>query len=146
MWSPTVFGHENVASCPIRGTGAYGIGFALDRVFRIEALSIDRTPGLASGIFAEVKPTRYMPHESATARRTGGGGTFLFGSPPGRRSGAIESFGTMLRGFNHRCRNSLNGIKMSLYLTSGNGWSRCPFWVELERTYQEIERCLIGSR
>ena len=53
----------------------------------------------------------------------------------------IERLRHLLRGFNHRCRNSLNGIKMSLYLAKRqwNGEAP-PFWVELEQTYLEIER------
>jgi len=55
----------------------------------------------------------------------------------------IEHLRQMLSSFNHRCRNSLNGIKMSLYLCKHevNGPKpRC--WFELERTYQELERLL----
>ena len=53
----------------------------------------------------------------------------------------IDRLRLLLSGFNHRCRNSLNGIKMSLYL-SKREWNgpTPPCWVELERTYQEIER------
>jgi hypothetical protein len=53
----------------------------------------------------------------------------------------IERLRHLLRGFNHRCRNSLNGIKMSLYL-SKRQWSgpTPPRWLELEQKYQEIER------
>jgi hypothetical protein len=46
-----------------------------------------------------------------------------------------------LSGFSHRCRNSLNGIKVSLYLArrepSGTTLSA---WEELEQTYLQIER------
>jgi hypothetical protein len=47
----------------------------------------------------------------------------------------------LLSGFNHRCRNSLNGIKMSLYL-SNRQWKGAapPSWVEIEQKYQEMER------
>jgi hypothetical protein len=53
----------------------------------------------------------------------------------------IDRLRLLLSGFNHRCRNSLNGIKMSLYL-SKREWDgpTPPCWLELERTYQEIER------
>jgi hypothetical protein len=53
----------------------------------------------------------------------------------------IERLRHLLRGFNHRCRNSLNGIKMSLYL-SRRQWNGAtpPFWGEIEQTYQQIER------
>jgi hypothetical protein len=46
----------------------------------------------------------------------------------------------MLSSFNHRCRNSLNGIKMSLYLFKrdvGGPMPRCLG--ELERSYQQLE-------
>jgi hypothetical protein len=47
----------------------------------------------------------------------------------------------MLGGFNHRCRNSLNGIKMGLYLfkREANGPTHRS-WTELARIYEEIER------
>jgi hypothetical protein len=53
----------------------------------------------------------------------------------------IDRLRHLLSGFNHRCRNSLNGIKMSLYL-SKREWNGLtpPCWHELEQTYQEIER------
>jgi hypothetical protein len=53
----------------------------------------------------------------------------------------IETLRTMLRSFNHQCRNSLNGIKMSLYLFKREAGGQIPQrWFELERTYQELER------
>jgi hypothetical protein len=53
----------------------------------------------------------------------------------------LECLRHLLRGFNHRCRNSLNGIKMSLYLSKRECKGPThPGWVELEQTYQEIER------
>src|ERR1700691_4848665 len=53
----------------------------------------------------------------------------------------IECLRQLLRSFNHRCRNSLNGIKMSLYLAKPQ-WigPTPPCWAELEQRYQEIER------
>jgi hypothetical protein len=53
----------------------------------------------------------------------------------------IEQLRYLLRSFNHCCRNSLNGLKMSLYL-SKRQWNGAtpPCWVELEQTYQQIER------
>jgi hypothetical protein len=46
----------------------------------------------------------------------------------------------MLSSFNHRCRNSLNGIKMSLYLFKREiGGPRPNSLCELERSYQQIE-------
>lgn len=53
----------------------------------------------------------------------------------------VETLRRMLSSFNHKCRNSLNGIKMSLYLfkrEAGGPMPQC--WLELERTYQELER------
>jgi hypothetical protein len=53
----------------------------------------------------------------------------------------IDHVRLLLSSFSHRCRNSLNGIKMSLYLSKRewNG-STPPCWIELEQTFQEIER------
>ena len=46
----------------------------------------------------------------------------------------------MLSRFNHRCRNSLNGIKMSLYLFKREVGEPMPgSWGELERSYQQLE-------
>ena len=54
---------------------------------------------------------------------------------------AIECLRKMLSSFNHQCRNSLNGIKMSLYLFKREAGGPMPRrWLELERTYQELER------
>jgi hypothetical protein len=53
----------------------------------------------------------------------------------------IDSLRRVLSGFSHRCRNSLNGIKMSLYLVRrAMDGPTPPCWKELERTYREIER------
>jgi hypothetical protein len=47
----------------------------------------------------------------------------------------------VLSSFSHRCRNSLNGIKLSLYLVRRDPSGPVPScWNELELTYQEIER------
>jgi hypothetical protein len=47
----------------------------------------------------------------------------------------------ILSGFSHRCRNSLNGIKMSLYLVRREHRGTLPSaWPELEQTYLQIER------
>jgi hypothetical protein len=52
----------------------------------------------------------------------------------------VESLRQVLSSFNHRCRNSLNGIKMSLYLIKREVAGPMPgHWSELERTYQELE-------
>jgi hypothetical protein len=48
-----------------------------------------------------------------------------------------------LSGFTHRCRNSLHGIKMSLYLCRRSIDGPEPeTWARLERAYQETERLL----
>jgi hypothetical protein len=52
----------------------------------------------------------------------------------------IESLRHVLSNFNHRCRNSLNGIKMSFYLIKREVAGPMPaYWSDLERTYQELE-------
>jgi signal transduction histidine kinase len=46
-----------------------------------------------------------------------------------------------LRGFCHRCRNSLNGMKMSLYLFRREARRAVPDrWGELEAIYQQMEQ------
>jgi hypothetical protein len=52
----------------------------------------------------------------------------------------VENLRHVLSSFNHRCRNSLNGIKMSLYLCKREVDGPIPRdWLELERAYQELE-------
>ena len=52
----------------------------------------------------------------------------------------IENLRQMLSSFNHRCHNSLNGIKMSLYFFKREVDGPIPRCCsELERSYQEIE-------
>jgi hypothetical protein len=54
------------------------------------------------------------------------------------RIGDLRQF---LSGFTHRCRNSLHGIKMSLYLCRRGIEGPAPdTWARLERTYQETEQ------
>lgn len=49
-------------------------------------------------------------------------------------------FREILRSFNHRCRNSLNGIKMSLYLFKRGVGEPLPRKLsELERAYHQLE-------
>jgi hypothetical protein len=49
-------------------------------------------------------------------------------------------FRRLLSGFSHRCRNSLNGIKMSLYLFRREARGEVPRCLdEIERTYQQLE-------
>src|SRR5438105_14477240 len=53
----------------------------------------------------------------------------------------IDGLRRMLSRYSHRCRNLLNGIKMSLYLFRRDVKEPMPArWNELERGYQEIER------
>lgn len=52
----------------------------------------------------------------------------------------VEALRSHLSGFCHRCRNSLNGIKLSLYLFRRQARGRVPeCWSELESTYQQVE-------
>jgi hypothetical protein len=52
----------------------------------------------------------------------------------------VEGLRTVLGGFCHRCRNSLNGIKMSLYLFRREARGAVPdCWGEIETLYHEIE-------
>jgi len=54
------------------------------------------------------------------------------------RIGDLRQF---LSGFTHRCRNSLHGIKMSLYLCRRGIEGPVPdAWARLERAYRETER------
>jgi hypothetical protein len=47
----------------------------------------------------------------------------------------------LLRHFSHRCRNTLSGIKLGLYLLKKEQEGRSPSrWTELGRTYDEIEK------
>ena len=53
----------------------------------------------------------------------------------------IAGLRRILSGFSHRCRNSLNGIKVSLYLLRREHSGANPSeWQELEQTYLQIER------
>jgi hypothetical protein len=57
--------------------------------------------------------------------------------------GQLDELRRLLSGFSHRCRNSLNGMKMSLYLFRREARENLPpSWDELERTYQRIESSL----
>ncbi len=52
----------------------------------------------------------------------------------------IDELRRLLSGFSHRCRNSLNGMKMSLYLFRRGVQENLPTnWDDLERSYQRIE-------
>ncbi|MDG3006961.1 hypothetical protein [Paludisphaera mucosa] len=55
--------------------------------------------------------------------------------------GQLEPLRQALSGFNHRCRNLLNSMKMSFYLTKRAATGPLPErWDELNRTYTEVER------
>lgn len=52
----------------------------------------------------------------------------------------VEMLRANLSGFCHRCRNSLNGIKLSLYLFRREARGGVPeCWSDLESTYQQVE-------
>jgi hypothetical protein len=52
----------------------------------------------------------------------------------------VERLRAVLSGFCHRCRNSLNGIKMSLYLFRREARGAVPdSWGEIEAVYQQVE-------
>src|SRR6516225_9803227 len=58
-----------------------------------------------------------------------------------QRPECIGELRQFLSGFTHRCRNSLHGIKMSLYLYRRGIDGPAPEnWVRLEQAYQETER------
>jgi hypothetical protein len=62
-------------------------------------------------------------------------------APPLSEAGELENAKQILRRFNHRCRNSLSGLKMGLYLSQlevEGPMPRC--WTELARSYGEIEQ------
>ena len=59
---------------------------------------------------------------------------------PVENSDDAGNLGEMLSSFNHRCRNSLNGIKMSLYLFKRELGGPMPGSLgELERSYHQLE-------
>jgi len=64
--------------------------------------------------------------------------------PPAAPSGdpdGPEPFQQLLRRYNHRCRNSLSGIKMGLYLFERESTLPMgPRWNELALMYEDIER------
>jgi hypothetical protein len=52
----------------------------------------------------------------------------------------VESIRIMLSGFCHKCRNSLNGIKMSFYLFRREAKGAVPdCWGDLESIYHQVE-------
>jgi hypothetical protein len=59
---------------------------------------------------------------------------------PVENSDCVGNLREMLSSFNHRCRNSLNGIKMSLYLFKRELGGPTPGSLgELERSYHQLE-------
>lgn len=59
---------------------------------------------------------------------------------PAENSDCVGNLRDMLSSFNHRCRNSLNGIKMSLYLFKRELGGPMPGSLgELERSYHQLE-------
>ena len=55
--------------------------------------------------------------------------------------GQLEPLRQALGGFNHRCRNMLNSMKMGFYLTKRAAAEPMPErWEELVQTYTEVER------
>ena len=59
---------------------------------------------------------------------------------PVENSDCVGNLREMLSSFNHRCRNSLNGIKMSLYLFKRELAGPMPGSLgELERSYHQLE-------
>jgi hypothetical protein len=68
-------------------------------------------------------------------------GSCASSAPGADDSERFDRLRQILSTFNHRCRNSLNGIKMSLYLFKRGADGPMPHgWCELERAYREIER------
>ncbi len=73
--------------------------------------------------------------------RTGAGGLSSAILPWAEQPERVGELRQFLSGFTHRCRNSLHGIKMSLYLCRRGIEGRAPdAWARLEQTYQETER------
>ncbi len=77
-----------------------------------------------------------QPHEGPAEQGCLSGSVPPHATEPER----IDCFRRLLSGFSHRCRNSLNGIKMSLYLFRREARGQVPpCWSEIERTYQQLE-------
>jgi hypothetical protein len=67
--------------------------------------------------------------------------TLLEPVPPEHPQEERDDLRQVLRRFNHRCRNSLSGLKMGLYLSQQEIKGPMPrCWIDLARTYGEIER------
>jgi hypothetical protein len=77
-----------------------------------------------------------QPHEGSA-----GPGSICRPAKPSGDPDALDPFGQLLRRYNHRCRNSLNGIKMGLYLFEReSALPMGPPWNELSLMYEDIER------
>jgi hypothetical protein len=77
-----------------------------------------------------------QPHEGPAEQQCLSGSVPLVATEQQRN----DCFRQLLSGFSHRCRNSLNGIKMSLYLFRRQARGHLPpCWTEIERTYQQLE-------
>src|SRR4029077_17547513 len=82
------------------------------------------------------RPMSPQPHAAPAER-----GSSLTTRGPEDVPGETDHLRQMLGSFNHRCRNSLNGIKMGLYLFKREAEGPMPAcWVELARIYGEIEQ------
>ena len=76
-----------------------------------------------------------QPHEGPAE-----GGLACLTLSPAESSDEARSLRDLLSCFNHRCRNSLNGIKMSLYLYKRELGGPVPENLsELERSYHQLE-------
>jgi hypothetical protein len=77
-----------------------------------------------------------QPHEGPAEQECSSGSVSPVATEPER----TDCFRKLLSGFSHRCRNSLNGIKMSLYLFRREARGDVPLdWAEIESTYQQLE-------
>ena len=69
----------------------------------------------------------------------------LHSSVPIGDPGNLDLAPRMLRHFSHRCRNTLSGIKLGLYLLRKELEGQSPSrWTELGRTCDEIEKLFDG--
>src|SRR5262249_3129067 len=77
-----------------------------------------------------------QPHEGPAEEGLSSAILRLAGDPD-----RIDQLRPMLSGFSHRWRNTLNGIKLALYLFRRDPGGEVPqCWSDLERTYEEVER------
>jgi hypothetical protein len=77
-----------------------------------------------------------QPHEGPAEQDRLSGSVSPVVTEPERNDCARQ----LLSGFSHRCRNQLNGIKMSLYLFRREARGKIPeCWDEIERSYRQVE-------